>query len=711
MMKKGFLFLASTLLLNTSLSAQTPLDSAVLRMMEKVVSDSVSRLRDSIRTNAFAVPDTLEPEDDRPARRYLKVSEPSLFAEVSGSVGKDYPMGPGDVLVLTVWGQKQARYDLEVDRDGQVQIPSIGVVSLNGLTFGEARTAIGRRLGASYSGIQTGTTQFDLTLSKLKQVRVFVVGDVKKPGGYLMTGATSVLQAVGLAGGPTAQGSDRIAFVGSGDQKRRVDLYQYLFLGMRPKNDIVRDGEVVRVPPSGGYAEVLGAAARPGRYEILPEETSESLLEIAGGFGPGAAMGSPVNLVRRTTGGTVALLVGDGAVAFGGMTVSPVGDGDVLFVPSRIATRRTSPVIHGGVVRPGTYGWTSGLTVGRLIEMAGGVAPRAFIDRVLIYRGTTIGEGTALRVDLVGASSMPVQPDDSIVVGAPTDSMNEVRTVRIHGAVANPGSYRWAPGMRLKDLLLISGGLQPWADKSQIRIDVLSPQGVPSSKIVAFDGSLLVGGEDPELVAGGIVNVPLVEGWSGRGSVVLNGLVRSPGPIAIAGRRERVSNILGKAGGILPEGHAPGALLFRGLDGRIPFNLAEAIRKPGSDDDIFLYSGDSLHVPHLPATVTVKGEVNRPTTVLYRKGKDWAWYVENAGGMTDSAMSKAVYVVQADGSGSTRPEGLKDPGPGAVVVVPRLVPTPRSTMAQKITAIGTIAGAIASLATAWAIYQTTVDNN
>lgn len=708
-MKKGFLFLAAILFLSSSIAAQAPMDSTILKMMEKVVSDSVSRLRDSIRSNSLNAPDTLEPEDDRPARRYLRISEPTLFAEVSGSVGKDYPIGPGDVLVLSVWGQKQAKYDLEVDRDGQVQIPSIGVVSLNGLNFEESRIAIGRRLGASYSGIQSGTTQFDLTLSKLKQVRVFVVGDVKKPGGYLLTGATSVLQAVGLAGGPTALGSDRVVYVGSGNQKRRVDLYQYLFLGERPKNDIVRDGEVVRVPPSGGYVEVQGAAARPGRYEILPEETSESILEIAGGFGPGGAVGSPINLVRRSAGGTVALLVGKGAEALGGMTSSPVSDGDVLFVPSRISNRRTSPVIQGGVVRPGTYGWTAGLTVSRLIEMAGGVAPRALVDRVLIYRGITSGEGSALRVDLVSAANTIVQPDDSIVVGASKDSLTEVRTVRVHGAVGNPGTYRWAPGMRLKDLLLIAGGLQPWADKSQVRIDVLSPQGVPSSKVVAFDGSLLVGGEDPELVAGGIVNVPSLESWTGSGSVVLNGLVRSPGPVAIAGRRERVSKVVAKAGGLLPEGHAHGAVLYRGLEGRVPFNLAQALRKPGSDDDLYLLSGDSIHVPHVPATVTVKGEVNRPTTVLYRKGKDWAWYVENAGGLTDSAMSKAVYVIQADGSGSTREEGIDDPGPGAVVVVPRLVPPQRANLTEKISAFGTIAGAIASLVTAWAIYQTTVD--
>jgi len=681
-------------------------DTSVARVFERAISDSLARLRDSLRVQLVRESAADSAFDDRPARAYLRTSDPSLFASTSGSVGEEYPIGPGDGLVLTVWGQKQARYDLEVDRDGRVQIPSVGVVSLNGLTYGEARRVIGQKLAAVYSGISSGVTQFDLTLSKLRQIRVFVVGDVRKPGGYMLAGATSVLHAVAVAGGPTEKGSDRTVLVGEGAKARRVDLYQYLFLGRRPKGDILRDGEIVRVPPAQGVAEVRGGAARPGWYEIVPGETAMSLFELAGGFGPAGAAGTPVNLVHRTDGGTSATMVGAGAVALGGVDDAAVGAGDLLEVPLRVVGRRTSPVITGAVARPGTYGFVPGLKLGRLLELAGGAVEQAILDRAVVYRNDGTRDGAVLRVSLAAGADFVLQAEDSVVVGSLRDTLAAPRMVRVSGAVRRPGEYRWSGGMTAKDLVSLAGGFQPWADPARTRIDAPSRgEAGSTSRVVALDPRLLPTGSDPEILAGGLVHVPSVPG--GSSSVVrLEGYVASPGHVAMLSGRERVSSVVTRAGGLLPDAYGQGARLLRPSEGRIPFDLSQALAHPGSSDDVLLLDGDSLFVPHVPATVQVQGEVNHPTSVLWRKGKDWDWYVENAGGMTDSAMKSAVYVVYADGSTRTLGGGLPDPGPGAVVVVPRLVPPQRSTTAEKITAFGVIAGAITSLVTAWAIYQT-----
>ena len=145
---------------------------------------SLEKLRDSLKIAQQVQTARLDSiKDDRPGRAYLRTAEPSLFIGHTGSVGPEYPIGPGDVLILYIWGQKQAKYELEVDRDGQVQIPTVGVVSLNGATFQEARRIIGKRLGGLYSGLGSGLTNFDLTMDKLKQVRVFVMVDVFRPGG------------------------------------------------------------------------------------------------------------------------------------------------------------------------------------------------------------------------------------------------------------------------------------------------------------------------------------------------------------------------------------------------------------------------------------------------------------------------------------------------------------------------------------------------
>ncbi len=663
-------------------------DSTVARISAKAVSDSI--------------------DDSRPARRYLRNADSSLLATAPGSVADDYPLGPGDVLVLNIWGQKQAAYELPVDRDGQIQIPTAGVVNLNGATFGSAQRLIGRKLSAVYSGVSAGSTQFDITLAKLKQVRVFVVGEVRKPGAYLLPGATSVLQAVALAGGPTPRGSDRVARIVVDSATRDIDLYQYLFLGRRPSGDVLHDGQVVRVPPALGVAEVRGGAARTGLFEVLPGETSASLLQLAGGLSSEGLAGQPMNLVRRSGSGTYAVLVGPGATVLGGQESSPVGAGDVLDVPVQGAFARTSPVIAGAVARPGTYPHTEGMGVKALVDLAGGPTEGAILDRVLVYRNPSVANSPVERVSLADGADLRIQPTDSVVVGARDgEASAPPRTVDVEGAVKRPGTYRWSPGMTIKDLLTLAGGFESWADLGRVRLDAPGVEGgKPKSQLVALDLSLAIGSVEPSLQPFSKVSVGTSAGWSGGRGVKVRGLVAQPGTFALLAPRERVSSLMARAGGLLPEAYAGGAILVRPSEGRIPFDLEKAIRSQGSDDDVELLDGDSLDIPWRPSTVVVRGEVNRPTAVLWRKGKSWSWYVVNAGGFTDSAGRKAVFVERADGAIQTIDGGIDAPTPGSVVVVPRLEPPKRSTSAEKITAFGTIASALAALVTAWAIYQT-----
>lgn len=684
-------------------------DSSLIQTVRELIADSLAGFRDSL-----AAKDRKLAEDSlgdvRPARAYLRTAQSEIFATAAGSVTDDYPLGPGDVLVLTIWGQKQARYDLEVDRDGQIQIPSAGTVNLNGATFGMARGMISRKLSTVYSGVSAGFTQFDLTIAKLKQVRVFVVGEVKSPGGYLLPGATSVLQAVAIAGGPTAKGSDRVARIVEGDHTRDIDLYQYLFLGRRPSGDVLHEGQVIRIPPALGVAEVRGGAARPGLYEVLPGESSSSLLQLAGGLSAEGLAGQPMNLVRRSGSGTYAVLVGPGAKELGGQESSPVGPGDVLEVPVQGTFARTSPVISGAVARPGTYPYTEGMDVNALLELAGGPAPSAILDRVLVYRSPSVPNSTVERVSLAGGSDLRIQPTDSVVVGSREGEPAAPRTVEIEGAVKRPGSYKWSHGMTIKDLLALAGGFESWAALDRVRLDAPGVDGAkPNSRILSLDPSLAIGSAETPLPPFAKVNVGKANGWIGGRGVKVQGLVAQPGTFALLAPRERVSSLMARAGGLLPEAYAGGAILVRPSEGRIPFDLAKAMRSKGSDDDVELLDGDSIDVPWRPSTVVVKGEVNKPNAVLWRKGKPWSWYVENAGGFTDSARKKAVFVEHADGAIQTAEGGIDDPTPGSVVVVPRLEPPKRATSAEKISAFGTIASALAALVTAWAIYQT-VDN-
>lgn len=682
-----------------------PEDSVVARIVSQVVNDSLARLRDSIRSGSLS-PNHLESSDDgRPAREVLRAIDPSLFAATSGTVGDDYPLGPGDELVINIWGQKQAQYTLLVERDGQIIIPSAGSLSLNGVNFGEARRLVGRKLSAIYSGIGSGTTQFDLSLGKLKQIRVFVVGEVARPGGYTLQGATSTMQAVALAGGPTARGSDRIAIVTNGSKPDTVDLYQYLFLGRRPAGDLLRDGSVVRVPVALGTARVRGGAARPGHYEVLPGETTTSLLEIAGGPSAQGARGEPMNLVRVNGNSTSAILVGTKAAELGGSPISPVGVGDVLEVPLKTSPRRGSPVIAGAVARPGTYPWSDGLTVKRLVELAGGTVGTSYLHRVVVFRTDARGQTFVLSTSLSAPAETPLQFSDSVVVGEVSEVTDSTRTVSITGAVRIPTTVVWSSGLRVKDMVVLAGGWLPWADPTQVRVDLPTPDGKGStSKTISLDTALGIGAQDFALPGAAAIHVPGEQASAGIRRVAVQGLVVNPGPQTLLSAKEKVAAVVARAGGLRPEAYASGATLHRPSEGRIPFDLSRALKSPNSDDNVVLRDGDSLHVPHVPATVRVEGQVQRPTTTLWRKGKDWEWYIQNAGGLTDSAMRKGIYVVYADGSMSSYKEGLDDPTPGSVVVVPRKDPPPPSTTVEKISAFGSIAAAIGTLITAYAIY-------
>ncbi|HOX52476.1 MAG TPA: SLBB domain-containing protein [Fibrobacteria bacterium] len=685
---------------------------AVYRDSLTTLLDSIAleHVRDSIRKIELSRVDaTLQGE--RPGRKFLVTSDTSLFANHTGSVGPDYPLGPGDGLILTIWGQKQARYELEIDRDGQVQLPGLGLVSLNGASFGDAKKIFSRRLATIYSGINSGTTQFDLTMQKLKQIRVFVLGEVQKPGGYLLSGNISSLQALALSGGPTKFGSERTVIITRGEDAFTVDLYAYLFLGKRPKRDVLQDGDILRIPPANGTVSVQGASGRPGRYEVIPGETLADVLAYSAGFAPDLEPDLPLRLVRSSGGSrTSVLLASAREIAKTSRTIVVQSD-DVIQIPSKPKALRASPVVTGGVRNPGAYPYSPGLTVSQLVHLAGGPSNDAFLSRVILFRFDSTGTAKVLRMDLNSRIEMPVFPTDSVVV--PQRDLSETDTslqVEIYGAVKYPGRHPWKKGMQAKDLVLLAGGFLPSADTRYIRIDERDLNGVNSkSSVVAIDTGLRIESGDQSIRARTLVDVPFLPGMAATSKIKVTGLVQSPGTYAILAPNEKISAVVRRAGGLAPGAYPQGAVLWRPSEGRIPFDLQLALKKPGSDDNVMLLGGDSLFVPATPATVTVAGRVNHPTKVLWRDGESWKWYVNSAGGFADSANLEGVYVQYADGSIRSYDQGLDDPTPGSTVFVPRKDPPRTSTTSEKISAFGTILTAIATVLTVYVLYVTQSD--
>jgi protein involved in polysaccharide export with SLBB domain len=682
-------------------------DTIALTMLRD--SLSLERLRDSVKVAGQLQTIRLDSiKDDRPGRAYLRTADPTLFLSHTGSVGQDYPLGPGDVLILYIWGQKQARYELEVDRDGQVEIPTVGVVSLNGATFGEARHIIGKRLGSLYSGLGSGLTNFDLTMEKLKQIRVFVMGDVYRPGGYLLSGNTSSLQALALAGGPTQKGSERLVKISRGDAEIDIDLYKYMFLGKRPAKDALQDGDIVRIPPALGTADVEGAVSRPGKYEVIPGSTVQDFIGFAGGCSPDCAMDQPVLLSHVNGDKRYAQVVGTTKEVLSGTRMAEVSAGDLVFAPRKPPTKRASPFVSGSVMAPGPYPYSSNLTVRDLVREAGGPASGAVLSRIVVFRFDSLGGCTVLRTSLESGPELDVFPLDSIVVGDRTLSPDTTSDVEVFGAVSSPGKYAWAKGMKLKDLLAMAGGISTWAEPREIRVQQAdSASGAIRTRTIPVDTNLAGSAGDLQLQARALVTVPARRGRYMLPRVVIAGHVRQPQTLLLYSSREKVASAVAQAGGLSSAAYPEGAVLWRASEGRIPLNLSRALQHPRSDDNVFLHPGDSLYIPDRPATVRVSGRVNKPTQVLWRDGKDWKWYVYAAGGFADSANVQGVYVQYADGSIRSLDQGLDDPEPGSVVVVPTKDPGHALTAIDKISAFGTIASAVAALLTVYVIYLTT----
>jgi len=652
------------------------------------VSDSTGRAvgrsssKDSLgrkEASAKAPPSRSKPKAARkfppPLVRYgqsiFRHADPSLFASHVGAVGAGYQLGPGDELIVTLWGQKDARYQVALDRDGQASIEGIGVVSLNGQTLGSATDLIRSRLRRIYSGIGSGGVGMDVTLGKLKQIRVFVVGDVVRQGGYMLSGNTSVLAAIYQAKGPTDIGSEREIEVVRGKVRTKVDLYDYFFRGQKPAGDVLHDGDVVRIPSHGPLVAIRGDVGRPAIYELKGKEGAKELLEYAGGVNATAA-NSSLNVLRVFENGRLdaVSLPSPSEVAAG--AAAALQGGDTVYVVHGKDPSSATVVVGGEVRFPGALPFVAEATAADFLEKAGGPTRDAYVGRVLLSRRLSDGDREQLRFSLESASTVKVQAQDSIKVYDVTKiSLRD--SIRISGAVRRPGIYARPEGMTVKDLILKAGGFRWGADWKNVRLESPMP-GSDESKIdvLALDSSLAVATADRIIPPHAHVAVPLDPLMDTLQMVNVRGLVSRPGRYALEHNGERLSSLWERLGGLRPDAYLAGARLIRGDGtGRIQIDFERALKDRGGYDDIPLRGGDTIYVPMRPATVAVLGRVNTPANVVWREGKGWKWYIEQVGGFTDSADEDKVFVRFADGSVQTRESGISNkPNPGSEIVIP-----------------------------------------
>ena len=606
----------------------------------------------------------------------------------------NYQLGPEDELFIDVYGYSEASYKLKISPEGNIRIPSVGLIQLNGLTIESARKKIITQLSAIYSGINTGETGVNVVLGNIRSIKVSLVGEVSMPGTYTLPSLASVFNALYASGGPSVNGSFRnIRIIRGGKSIATLDVYEFLMKGNSAGNVRLQDQDIIKISAYESRVELQGEVKRPGLYEIKKGETIKDVLAYAGGFTDYAYS----NLIKviRVTGKEKK--VAEVSNELFGMFAPQTGD---VYVIEKIIDRFENRVsIEGAVFRPGLYAFEKGLTLGQLIKKAEGLREDAFTERGILIRlkddlSTEMISFNAKDV-AQGKGDITLKREDKVSISSKFD-MHEARKVFISGEVLKPGEYDYAEQMKVEDLIILAGGLKESADKTKIEVarkvkntDV-GRYGAETAKIfrMSLDEFLNAGSGSVVLEPFDQISVYQLPGYSSAASIMLEGEVFSPGNYAITRNNERVSDILKRAGGITASSYPQGAILIRKkkLSGSellvrkqkldallkqtrdsarakelitrefsddvsvVGIDLKKILDKPGSKYDLVVSDGDILRIPNDLQTVKVSGEVLYPLRLRFEAGKGLKSYISGSGGFTQRALKRRTYVVYPNGT-------------------------------------------------------------
>ncbi len=601
---------------------------------------------------------------------------------------KNYIVGPGDVLVVDVYGYAENTMNLTVSSEGTVRIPNVGPVAVNGLTIEAVQTKLKKQLSSIYSSISSGHTQVSVTIGNVKSINVYITGNVAKPGTYTLSSLSTVYNALYACSGPTSSGSLRnIKVVRGGKDIATIDLYSFLVNGNLSNNISLQDQDVIHVPAYDIRVSIDGALKRPGVFEMKQGETLKDLLSYAGGFTENAYQNRIT--VQRTTDREKS--VADVSSDLFGMFPLQTGD---QFIVAEVLDRFSNRVkIFGGVFRPGPYALDSGMTLMDLVKKADGLLEDAYLERATItrFRDDLTPELISFNVkDLLdGKFNLLLKKEDEVTIGSMKD-LEEKKTVAIYGQVLSPGTYPFYENMTVKDLIFLAKGFKEFADIDKIELsrrvkdDAKLKENVEKNeiKILSIDRDLAAGDDaDLKLEPNDMISVRLKEGIESDKYMSLLGEVRSPGNYVIINKKERISDIMARAGGITSYAYIQGAFLIRKgtrsaaermRDAKVIQKLADTegdpgllkqlqnrtdlvgiempkiLKKPGCDEDIFVEDGDLIYIPKQLQTITVNGKVQVPGMMVY-KSSSARKTIRRSGGFGQHADKRRVYVAYANG--------------------------------------------------------------
>lgn len=651
---------------------------------------------------------------------------------------ENYKLGPGDEVIIDVWGASQSTVIDEISPDGYLNIEILGLVYLNGMTVKEADSYLKEQYSRIYAGISgdNPNAHIKLSLGKIRTIQVSVMGEVENPGTFTLSAFASVFHALYQAGGVNEIGTLRAIKVARGGKTVvTIDIYDYLLNGKTADNIRLADGDAIIVDTYDCLVDVQGKVKRPMMYEMKENESAADLLRYAGGFAREAYRGD-VRIERIGDRERQIFTLDDAR-----QKSFKMRDGDIMSVDSVAESYENLVEVKGALYRPGKFQLGGSITtVKQLIQRAGGLKPDAFVARALLNRRLPDLTMENLSVDVAGIMNGTVEDielrNNDVLYIPSLAEVEDVKVINIYGEVAMPGKYRYAENTTIEDVILMAGGLKDQASTARVEVvrrmrdsnALASNDTIAKTFTFSIDKGLVVSqGNTFKLAPYDAVYVRRSPGYYEQQNVEISGEVAFAGTYVLDRKNMRLSDLVKSAGGLSDRAYPKGARLERRLSAEekaralqtlrtvqrqmdsvdiskievldiqtVGIELDKALSNPGSDYDVVLQDGDKLIIPQFTNTVKISGNVIFPNTVTYKENKSLKYYIEQAGGYGQNAKKSKAIIIYKNGT-VARAKGSKSSliQPGCEIIVPTKV----KRQGMSTTEILSLSSTSASLAT------------
>ncbi|MBA4277231.1 SLBB domain-containing protein [Flavobacterium sp.] len=653
----------------------------------------------------------------------------------------NYVLGPGDELQVSVYGVQEFNASIPVTVEGKVNIQYVGQISVSGMTIEAATQKIRGAMARVYSTVSSGQSQVGVSLTRIRTIKVTLIGS-QQPGNYSISSLATVYNALFLGGGPGKNGSYRnIELLRNNKVYKKIDIYQFLVNGNQSDNVGLKDNDVIRIPAYTQRVTVEGQVKRPGIFEMKAGETFKDLVSFASGFNEFAYTAS-VNVLQKTN---KEFKVKDIKQSEFG-TYKPLA-GDVFRV-SKILNRFENRIkIEGAVFRPDTYSFYEGMRISDLIAQADGLKEDAYADRATIVRLkpdlTTEAVNVNLSKVLAGdaAANISLQKEDIVTVYSILDFREEYK-ITVDGEIKKPGVYDYQDNLTLNDLLVQAGGLTGSASKRVEVARMIQSDEIDDSnpnRVQLFN--LEITPENNEQIKNfalepfDVVNIRKMAVYQKPEMVSITGAVNYSGKYVLASKKEKIYDIIQRAGGLTAVANLDGVKIKRPIQAKqieelenvdlnlgkkdsiqnkvvkklkeelkyatIPIDWRKIVKDPEDKTNVTLFPGDEIEVSVYNEGVKVTGNVLLTSEIPYNKGKGFAYYLDAVGGTDAKGWKKNAYIIYPNGKAAVSSSFLFIRSypkvlPGSQIVVPEKPDTKKMTTGEWVS-IGSVITSIALL--------------